>query len=226
MRPLATIWSTETFFLALVGFIEVVSSTSTNDTSPGSITIFSDNSCTDQVISTSGSVPLDACIPASTSGDLSTTFIVSQKPFCQDGHRPDLVLFEDPCCGGNAIANYIPNANYGDYGDGSCQHLIGGGFRALVFVCGKFQVPTPSVIAASFTFPGSPSETSSTIPHQCLAKAPSTTPASQSTSLPGTTTATTPAISQTSSSSLAKFKPAAAAVGLTTLIILLVVGGY
>ncbi len=203
MRLSTGIASTTDLLFILSGIVGVLIYPSGADSSPGSIAIFSDASCTDLVVSQSGSVPLDACIPGSATGGLSLTFIVSDKPFCDDGHRPDLVLFEDPCCSGYAIADYIPNARYGDYGNGSCQHLIGGGFRAAVFVCGKFQVPTPSVIAASYTFP-SPSQTSATPLGACLAAVTMSTTGDTSTSrsLMATGNSTTfPSTSTTASSS-------------------------
>ncbi len=58
------------FAVALAVLIGLVAVPSAADSSPGSITIFSDDSCADFVVSQSGTVPLDACIPASTTGDL------------------------------------------------------------------------------------------------------------------------------------------------------------
>ena len=215
MKLLPAIAAVANGFWALFGLVPLVISSSVHEYSPGSIAVFSDSSCTDTVVSLSGSVALDACVPASTTGNLSITFIIGEKPYCQDGNRPDLVLFEDACCAGYAIAHYIPNANYGDYGNGSCQHLIGGGFRAFVFVCGEFQIPTPSSIMASFTFPSSPSQSLTTIPQECLAAITSTTGA-VTTQLPQTTKDPSSASTKTSGSSYTRAAPPGVIIGVIT----------
>ena len=224
MRSSRAIASRATFstLLVLLGVLALPSAT---ESSSGSITIFSDLSCTDVVVSHSGTIPLDTCIPASSTGNFSTNFIVNEKPFCEDGARPDLVLFEDPCCNGYSIANYIPNANYGDYGNGSCQHPNGAGFRALVFVCGQFQVPAPSIIAATFNFPSSPSQTSSTIPLECLAATSSTILGGMTlppSAFPSSTTLTmnVPTSSRTSGSDKLRRLPPGVLVGIACVIAL------
>ena len=157
--------------LCLAGAAASVASVSSSE---GSIVVFSDDNCHDRVVSDSPTIPLEKCLPATTSGDMSLSFIVSEKPFCADGSRPNLYQFDDPCCG-NPIANWAPDANYGDYGNGSCQHLLGGGFRSMVFTCGDFDVHQPTVI--SYSFPA-PTHSTISLPDQCpgsMSMAPSTT---------------------------------------------------
>jgi hypothetical protein len=67
-----------------------VASVAPAGSSKGSIVVFSDNNYTDPVVSNSLIIPLEKCLPATTLGDMSLTFIVSEKPFCADGSRPNL----------------------------------------------------------------------------------------------------------------------------------------
>ncbi|RFU32261.1 hypothetical protein B7463_g4071, partial [Scytalidium lignicola] len=163
------------FILVALLCLIIPRATATSSSS-GKIELFSDESCTDQVSSKSSPIPLDVCILGSATGERSYSFIVPDKPYCEDGNRPDLVLFQDPCCT-DGVANYIPNALYGDYGNGSCQPLLGGDFVAYVFSCGDFPIPTPSILSIHFTFPA-PSSTTS-----MFQGCPATSSYAQSTSL-------------------------------------------
>ncbi|KAH8805243.1 hypothetical protein F5884DRAFT_798812 [Xylogone sp. PMI_703] len=137
----------------LTPYVAASSSTS------GKIQIFSDYACADQVVSDSSPIPFNVCLPGSVANERSHSFIVPEKPYCHDGHRPDLLLFQDPCCT-DGVADYTPNALYGDYGNGSCQALLGGDFVAYVFSCGDYPVPQRTVISAAFTFPAPPTTSS------------------------------------------------------------------
>ncbi|UKZ74346.1 hypothetical protein TrVFT333_002011 [Trichoderma virens FT-333] len=90
----------------------------------GSLDFFSDDKCQHRIQAETAPISLDVCMPASPLGELSRSFRVDQKPYCPDGSRPSLLFFQDCACT-DGIANYIPNANYGDYGNGSCQAMWG-----------------------------------------------------------------------------------------------------
>lgn len=157
--------------------VSALASVATAAFSKGSIAIFADESCHESVLIDSPTIPLEKCLPATTSGKMSLSFVVSEKPFCADGSRPDLLQYDDPCCN-NGIANWAPNALYGDYGNGSCQYWGSAGFRSMVFSCGEFeQAHQPTAISLSFTFPAATQSTIS-LPDQCpgsVSLAPSTT---------------------------------------------------
>jgi hypothetical protein len=214
--------------LCLVGYL---ASVATADFSKGSIAIFADESCHESVLTDSPEIPLEKCLPATTSGEISLSFIVSEKPFCADGSRPDLLQFDDPCCI-NGIANWAPNALYGDYGNGSCQYWGGAGFRSMVFSCGEFELAhQPTVISLSVTFPAPPHSTIS-LPEQCPGSvfiAPSTTGGASAATFTGgiattsfsptSTTASAAAAATTSGTS--RIEVVSAAMGSILFIVLL-----
>ncbi|KAL6690745.1 hypothetical protein J3F84DRAFT_182426 [Trichoderma pleuroticola] len=121
----------------------------------GSLDFFSDDKCQHRIQAETAPIALDVCMPASPLGELSRSFRVDEKPYCPDGSRPSLLFFQDCACT-DGIANYIPNANYGDYGNGSCQAMWGGEYLMLTLSCGEFKAPVRSVISiAAATFPSS-----------------------------------------------------------------------
>jgi hypothetical protein len=124
----------------------------------GNLDFFSDDQCQDRIQAENAPIPLDVCMPASPLGQLSRSFRVDQKPYCTDGSRPSLLFFQDCACT-DGIANYIPNANYGDYGNGSCQAMWGGEYLMFALSCGEFKAPVRSVISFAATFPAPPSST-------------------------------------------------------------------
>lgn len=135
----------------------LLSTASAASLTTGSIEFFSDDACAKSILSRPNNIPRDVCLPAS-SGVPGKAFIVKEKPYCSDGSRPSLLLFQDCGCT-DGIANYIPNARYGDYGNGSCTPLLGGDFVTFVLSCGEFKAPVRSMIEFSATFP---SESTST----------------------------------------------------------------
>lgn len=118
----------------------------------GSLDFFSDDQCHNRIQAETAPISLDVCMPASPLGQLSRSFRVDQKPYCPDGSRPSLLFFQDCACT-DGIANYIPNANYGDYGNGSCQAVWGGEYLMFALSCGEFKAPVRSVISFAATFP-------------------------------------------------------------------------
>ncbi|KAL7930388.1 hypothetical protein V8C35DRAFT_313129 [Trichoderma chlorosporum] len=118
----------------------------------GSLDFFSDDQCQHRIQAETAPISLDVCVPASPLGQLSKSFRVDQKPYCPDGSRPSLLFFQDCACT-DGIANYIPNADYGDYGNGSCQVMRGGEYLMFALSCGEFKAPVRSVIAFAATFP-------------------------------------------------------------------------
>ncbi|EHK42749.1 hypothetical protein TRIATDRAFT_320112 [Trichoderma atroviride IMI 206040] len=120
----------------------------------GNLDFYSDDKCQDRIQAEAAPIPLDVCMPASPLGSLSRSFRVSQKPYCADGTtRPSLLFFQDCACT-DGIANYIPDALYGDYGNGSCNALWGGEYLMFALSCGEFKAPVRSVISFASTFPG------------------------------------------------------------------------
>ncbi|KAM0255612.1 hypothetical protein ACHAQJ_005617 [Trichoderma viride] len=128
----------------------------------GNIDFFSDDQCKDRILAENAPIPLDVCMPASPLGHLTRSFRVDQKPYCQDGTRPSLLFFQDCACT-DGVANYIPNANYGDYGNGSCQAGWGGDFLMFALSCGEFEGPVRSVISFAATWPAPPSSTTTPV---------------------------------------------------------------
>lgn len=127
----------------------------------GNLDFYSDDKCQDRLQAEVAPIPLDVCMPASPLGSLSRSFRVSQKPYCADGTtRPSLLFFQDCACT-DGIANYIPDALYGDYGNGSCNALWGGEYLMFALSCGEFKAPVRSVISFGATFPA-PSPTTTT----------------------------------------------------------------
>ncbi|KAL6797779.1 hypothetical protein GGI42DRAFT_329906 [Trichoderma sp. SZMC 28013] len=124
----------------------------------GSLDFFSDDKCQHRIQAETAPISLDVCIPASPLGELSRSFRVDEKPYCPDGRRPSLLFFQDCACT-DGIANYIPNANYGDYGNGSCQAMWGGEYLMFALSCGEFKAPVRSVISFAATFPSSATTT-------------------------------------------------------------------
>ncbi|KAL5087535.1 hypothetical protein Trisim1_007756 [Trichoderma cf. simile WF8] len=120
----------------------------------GSLDFFSDDKCQHRIQTETAPMALDVCMPASPLGELSRSFRVDEKPYCPDGSRPSLLFFQDCACT-DGIANYIPNANYGDYGNGSCQAMWGGEYLMFALSCGEFKAPVRSVISFGATFPSS-----------------------------------------------------------------------
>ncbi|KAK1255734.1 hypothetical protein MKX07_007993 [Trichoderma sp. CBMAI-0711] len=118
----------------------------------GSLDFFSDDKCQDLIKAETAPIPLDVCMVASPLGRLTRSFRVDQKPYCPDGSRPSLLFYQDCACT-DGVANWIPNANYGDYGNGSCQAGWGGDFLMFVLSCGEFKEPVRSVISFAATFP-------------------------------------------------------------------------
>ncbi|KAM0450524.1 hypothetical protein ACHAO4_006503 [Trichoderma viride] len=119
----------------------------------GNLDFYSDDKCQDRIQAEAAPIPLDVCMPASPLGSLSRSFRVSQKPYCADGTtRPSLLFFQDCACT-DGIANYIPDALYGDYGNGSCNALWGGEYLMFALSCGEFKAPVRSVISFAGTFP-------------------------------------------------------------------------
>ncbi|EGR49777.1 uncharacterized protein TRIREDRAFT_105984 [Trichoderma reesei QM6a] len=129
----------------------------------GSLDFFSDDKCQDLIKAETAPIPLDVCMVASPLGRLTRSFRVDQKPYCPDGSRPSLLFYQDCACT-DGVANWIPNANYGDYGNGSCQAGWGGDFLMFVLSCGEFKEPVRSVISFAATFP---SPSTSTKPVGC-----------------------------------------------------------
>ncbi|KAL7961851.1 hypothetical protein V8C34DRAFT_272663 [Trichoderma compactum] len=124
----------------------------------GSLDFFSDDKCQHRTQAETAPISLDVCMPASPLGELSRSFHVDEKPYCPDGSRPSLLFFQDCACT-DGIANYIPNANYGDYGNGSCQAMWGGEYLMFALSCGEFKAPVRSVISFAATFPSSATTT-------------------------------------------------------------------
>ncbi|KAL6830346.1 hypothetical protein V8C40DRAFT_240187 [Trichoderma camerunense] len=124
----------------------------------GSLDFFSDDKCQHRIQAETAPIALDVCMPASPLGELSRSFRVDEKPYCLDGSRPSLLFFQDCACT-DGIANYIPNANYGDYGNGSCQAMWGGEYLMFALSCGEFKAPVRSVISFAATFPSSATTT-------------------------------------------------------------------
>ncbi|QYS93080.1 hypothetical protein H0G86_000470 [Trichoderma simmonsii] len=124
----------------------------------GSLDFFSDDKCQHRIQAETAPISLDVCMPASPLGELSRSFRVDEKPYCPDGSRPSLLFFQDCACT-DGIANYIPNANYGDYGNGSCQAMWGGEYLMFALSCGEFKAPVRSVISFAATFPSSATTT-------------------------------------------------------------------
>ncbi|PTB79935.1 hypothetical protein M440DRAFT_1467374 [Trichoderma longibrachiatum ATCC 18648] len=118
----------------------------------GSLDFFSDDKCQDLIKAETAPIPLDVCMVASPLGRLTRSFRVDQKPYCPDGSRPSLLFFQDCACT-DGVANWIPNANYGDYGNGSCQAGWGGDFLMFALSCGDFKAPERTVISFGATFP-------------------------------------------------------------------------
>lgn len=118
----------------------------------GSLDFFSDDKCQHRIQAETAPISLDVCMPASPLGELSRSFRVDEKPYCPDGSRPSLLFFQDCACT-DGIANYIPNANYGDYGNGSCQAMWGGEYLMFALSCGEFKASVRSVISFGATFP-------------------------------------------------------------------------
>lgn len=161
-----------------LGFSLRVSATGSHG---GNLDFYSDDKCQDRLQAEVAPIPLDVCMPASPLGSLSRSFRVSQKPYCADGTtRPSLLFFQDCACT-DGIANYIPDALYGDYGNGSCNALWGGEYLMFALSCGEFKAPVRSVISFGATFPA-PSPTTTT-PVGCppLGSGASTTAAAAST---------------------------------------------
>ncbi|RFU75132.1 hypothetical protein TARUN_7134 [Trichoderma arundinaceum] len=142
----------------------------------GNLDFFSDDKCQHRIQAETAPIPLDVCMPASPLGQLSRSFRVDQKPYCADGSRPSLLFFQDCACT-DGIANYIPNANYGDYGNGSCQALWGGEYLMFALSCGEFKAPVRTVISFAATFP-SPSTTTKQLGCPALDSGASATTAS------------------------------------------------
>lgn len=141
-----------------LGFSLRVSATGSHG---GNLDFYSDDKCQDRIQAEAAPIPLDVCMPASPLGSLSRSFRVSQKPYCADGTtRPSLLFFQDCACT-DGIANYIPDALYGDYGNGSCNALWGGEYLMFALSCGEFKAPVRSVISFGATFPA-PSPTTTT----------------------------------------------------------------
>jgi hypothetical protein len=150
---MASIAKTLTVLAFSLGFSLRVSATGSHG---GNLDFYSDDKCQDRIQAEVAPIPLDVCMPASPLGSLSRSFRVSQKPYCADGTtRPSLLFFQDCACT-DGIANYIPDALYGDYGNGSCNALWGGEYLMFALSCGEFKAPVRSVISfgATFTFPG------------------------------------------------------------------------
>ncbi|TFA99000.1 hypothetical protein CCMA1212_009197 [Trichoderma ghanense] len=118
----------------------------------GSLDFFSDDKCQNLIKAETAPIPLDVCMVASPLGRLTRSFRVDQKPYCPDGSRPSLLFFQDCACT-DGVANWIPNANYGDYGNGSCQAGWGGDFLMFALSCGEFKAPERTVISFAATFP-------------------------------------------------------------------------
>ncbi|KAL7947982.1 hypothetical protein V8C42DRAFT_342967 [Trichoderma barbatum] len=173
----------------------------------GSLDFFSDDKCENRIQAETAPIALDVCMPASPLGKLSRSFRVNEKPYCQDGSRPSLLFFQDCACT-DGIANYIPNANYGDYGNGSCQAMWGGEYLMFALSCGEFKAPVRSVISFGATFP---STVTTTKPLGCpplTRDASATTPSASASDASDTATATasgsaeaTPTLGSGSSSS-------------------------
>ncbi|PNP39339.1 hypothetical protein TGAM01_v202289 [Trichoderma gamsii] len=146
MAPIAKTLSV----LAFLGFSLRVSAAGSHG---GNLDFYSDDKCQDRIQAEAAPIPLDVCMPASPLGSLSRSFRVSQKPYCADGTtRPSLLFFQDCACT-DGIANYIPDALYGDYGNGSCNALWGGEYLMFALSCGEFKAPVRSVISFAGTFP-------------------------------------------------------------------------
>ncbi|KAH0531504.1 hypothetical protein TsFJ059_000330 [Trichoderma semiorbis] len=124
----------------------------------GNLDFFSDDKCQHRIQAETAPISLDVCMPASPLGELSRSFRVDEKPYCPDGSRPSLLFFQDCACT-DGIANYIPNANYGDYGNGSCQAMWGGEYLMFALSCGEFKAPVHSVISFGATFPSTATTT-------------------------------------------------------------------
>ncbi|OAQ72870.2 hypothetical protein VFPPC_00725 [Pochonia chlamydosporia 170] len=130
---------------------------STTDIQAGSIEFFSDDDCTKSLLTKPNNIPRDQCLLASPDQP-GRAFLVKEKPYCADGTRPSLLLYQDCGCT-DGVANYIPNARYGDYGNGSCTPLLGGDFVMFVLDCGEFKRPIRSRIEFSATFPSDSTST-------------------------------------------------------------------
>lgn len=124
----------------------------------GSLDFYSDDKCEDLLVAETAPIPLDVCMVSSPLGHITKSFRVKQKPYCPDGSRPSLLFFQDCACT-DGVANWIPNADYGDYGNGSCQAGWGGDFLMFVLSCGEFQEPVRSVISFAATFPSTATTT-------------------------------------------------------------------
>lgn len=120
--------------------------------SVGSVEFFSDDACTQVILDRPNNIPRDVCLPGTSSAP-GKAFRVKDRPYCEDGTRPSLLLYQDCTCD-DGVANAAPDAQWGDYADGSCIPLLGGEFWTFVLYCGKFDVPTRTAISFSATFPG------------------------------------------------------------------------
>ncbi|KAL6900185.1 hypothetical protein GGI43DRAFT_61386 [Trichoderma evansii] len=119
----------------------------------GTFDLYSDDKCQDLIEAKPAPIPLEVCMPSSPLGTLLKSFRFTEKPYCSDGTtRPELYFFQDCDCQ-NGVANWAPNANYGDYGNGSCQANWGGEFLMFVLTCGEYDIPRPSRITFAATFP-------------------------------------------------------------------------
>ncbi|GFP52943.1 hypothetical protein TASIC1_0002012700 [Trichoderma asperellum] len=147
---MASIAKTLAVLALSLGFSLRVSATGSHG---GNLDFYSDDKCQDRIQAEVAPIPLDVCMPASPLGSLSRSFRVSQKPYCADGTtRPSLLFFQDCACT-DGIANYIPDALYGDYGNGSCNALWGGEYLMFALSCGEFKAPVRSVFSFAATFP-------------------------------------------------------------------------
>ncbi|KAH8197312.1 hypothetical protein TruAng_008516 [Truncatella angustata] len=159
----------------------------------GNITLFSDTACTDAVFVNNFIVGRDFCAPADNSGSgtgsVFQSYILNERPFCDDGWRPLFNVYGDLACA-DLIASYEPGPLYdppGPDADGTCV-APGGEYKAVAFICDDFEGTGPGV---SGTLP-SPS-TSAT---RTLSSVTQTTSEERPSSLTTTGSATESASSQ------------------------------
>ncbi|KAF2445978.1 hypothetical protein P171DRAFT_277296 [Karstenula rhodostoma CBS 690.94] len=111
----------------------------------GNITLFSDTTCSDPIFLNSWNLGRDFCAKldkiASSPVDVPfQSYILNERPWCDNGSRPDLNLYRDEACAG-LIRSFEPGALYKSEdpdADGTCV-APGGEYRAMAFVCDGFE---------------------------------------------------------------------------------------
>ncbi|KAI0025391.1 hypothetical protein F4780DRAFT_325630 [Xylariomycetidae sp. FL0641] len=188
---------------ALVAVLALPSQTFAQLSRTGNVTLFSDTACEEPVYVNSFILGRDTCGKENAEAsypDAFRSFIVNERPWCDNGSRPWFNVYSDPTCNDLSMA-YPPGALYhptGPDADGTC--VAPGDYKGMAFLCDGIEgvpnggwgdgQPTGADEVSSTTTIASSSATSTTVP--------ATTDAGNGA---GSSTASTPAVESTASHS-------------------------